>query len=165
MPRDSRALRERLRWPFPIALLVFAAAALPVGFAVPITTFQVLGMASGIFGIVLIGDALGLTQPILRPPDPAEVRVKKLIGALTESTKVIAEIEKEVKARGSLVERLQGDIERHRELLKLNQAEVEAVAQTFRAEVRTEGRRTLLANVLMSAFFFGLGVLVTVLLS
>jgi hypothetical protein len=67
--------------------------------------------------------------------------------------------------RSRLAERLQDDVARHRELLALDRQEVEAVAQTFRLEVRREGRRSFVASLLVNAIFFGLGVLVTVLLT
>jgi len=77
----------------------------------------------------------------------------------------IAEIEREVKARSALAERLQEDVERHRELLKLNRSEVDAVAQTLGVEVRREGRRSFWVSLAINAAFFGLGVLVTLLLT
>jgi hypothetical protein len=160
---DSRSWRERLKWPLPIALAVVAAVCIPLGAVFNVDLLLVIGIPAAIFALVLVGDATGYTQPLLRPPDPAEVRVKKLVEALSESTKVITQIEREVKARGALAERLQADIERNRGLLQLNAVEVEAVAQTFRSEVRTEGRRSLLANVILSAFFFALGIVVTIL--
>jgi hypothetical protein len=91
--------------------------------------------------------------------------VKRLVAALTESTRVMAEIQREVTARSALAERLQRDVERHQELLALNREEVEAVAQTLRVEVQREGRRSFWAGVLVNAFFFGLGIVVTLLVT
>jgi hypothetical protein len=98
-------------------------------------------------------------------PDPAVERVRKLVTALAESTKVIAEIEREVKARSALAERLERDVERHRQLLQLNREEVEAVAQMLRVEMRQEGRRSMWVGVFVNAVFFALGVAATLLLT
>ena len=84
------------------------------------------------------------------PAPAAENRVKKLTDALTEATNVIAEIEREVEARTKLAERLQKDVQRHQELLKLNRTEVEAVTQTFRMEVKSEGRRAFWLNLFIN---------------
>lgn len=120
----------------------------------------------GVLGSWFTLDAIGLTkESLLRAPDPAEDRVRQLVAALTESSRVIAAIEREVKARGELAERLQADVRRHQELLALNRPEVEAVAQTFRLEVRREGRRGFWISLLVNAIFFGLGVAVTLFLS
>jgi hypothetical protein len=158
--------RERLRWPLPIALILTAAACISLGAIFDISALTIVGVFSAVLGPFLLLDALGWTKdPILRPPDPAEVRVKKLLEALAETTKVIGAIEREVADRGRLAERLQQDVARNQELLALKSEEVEAVAQTFRSEVRRESRRSFLASLLLNAFFFGLGVLVTVLLT
>lgn len=110
-------------------------------------------------GFISTMDALGLMKPsLLRPPDPAEDRIRRLIEALAEATRVIAAIEREVRARGELAARLQADVRRHEELLALNSDEVEAVAQTFRYEVQRQGRRGFWIGVLVNAIFFGLGV-------
>jgi hypothetical protein len=78
---------------------------------------------------------------------PAEERVKRLVKALGEATTVIAAIEKEVSARRDVADRLQRDIARHRELLKLDRQEVEAVAQTLRIEMRQESQRSFLVSL------------------
>jgi hypothetical protein len=162
---EVRDLRQRLKWPLPSALVVVAAACLSVGVVLNIGGLTAVGVFAAIVGGLLILDALGISEPILRPPDPARVRVKRLTDSLAESTKVIAEIEKEVKARSDLVERLEADEKRHRELLALSRAEVEAVAQTLRTEVSREGRRSMLVGLLINAVFFGLGIVVTLLLT
>ena len=60
-----------------------------------------------------------------------------------------------------MADRLQHDIKTHEELLKLSSHEVEAVAQVVAGEVRREGTRSLYFNFVLSAIFFGLGVVVT----
>jgi hypothetical protein len=150
----------------PILLAVIAGVCLSFGFPLDITALQVIGVTAAVVGGVFVLDALGiLEEPILRPRDPAVDQVKKLVKALAESTRVMAEIEREVKARSALAERLEADVERHRELLALNRSEVEAVAQTLRTEVHREGRRSLWTGLFINAAFFGLGILVTLLVS
>jgi hypothetical protein len=108
--------RERLRWPLPIALTVIAAICLPLGVVLNTSALAVVGVFAAIVGGILLLDAFGwTTDPILRPQDPAEVRVKRLLDALAETTKVIGAVESEVAARSKLAERLQKDIARHRE--------------------------------------------------
>jgi t-SNARE complex subunit (syntaxin) len=162
---ERRSLRERAKWPLPIGLALVAAVSIPVGFTLGVDALQLIGLFSAISAPILAADAMGWTKPILRPPDPAEERVKRLVEALTEATQVISAIEREVSARSVLAERLQKDVARHQELLALDRQEVEAVAQTFRLEVRRESRRSFFASLLLNAFFFGLGILVTVLLT
>jgi len=67
-----------------------------------------------------------------------------------------------VRARQELVEQLERDARSHEELLKLRRAEVEAVAQTLRAELDREGRKTLRLGLAQNAFFFVLGVIASV---
>lgn len=164
---DAKALLQRFwPWPVPIVLGLVAVPCLGIGFGFSVHPLQLIGVIAGVFGFVLTLDALGLTESsVLRLPDPTAVRVEKLTGALSEATALIAEIEKEVKARKALADQLGQDVERGRNLLKLNREEVEAVAQTFRAEVRREGRRSLLMSIVINAVFFGLGVLVTLILT
>lgn len=131
----------------------------------PFPGWFVVFVFAGVLAVYFTLDAFGLTKEhILTPRPPAEDRVQRLVAALSESTTVISEIEREVRARGELAKRLQADVERHQELLALNREEVEAVAQTLREEVRREGRRGFWVGVLVNAIFFGLGVGVTLLL-
>jgi hypothetical protein len=102
---------------------------------------------------------------ILGKRDPTSDRVKKLTTALAGSIEVIEAIREEVEANQRLADRLQADVQTHRELLRLNQSEVEAVAQVVAGEVRREGRRGLYFSIVLNALFFGLGVLVTLLVT
>jgi hypothetical protein len=158
--------RKRLQWQAPTFLGLVTAACLAVGIPLNSDALKAVSVFSGAFTLFLVLDYFGLlADPILRPRDPAVDRVKRLVKALAEATEVMAAIEKEVTARRVMAERLQRDVETHTRLLALDREEVEAVAQTMAGEVRREGRRNLLTSFLLNAFFFGLGVLVTLLLS
>jgi hypothetical protein len=144
--------------------LTVTAAFIVVGVGFNVQWSRTTAIIVGIIGTYAFFDAVGLIRDgFLGPREPTEDRVPKLIAALTEATKVIGEIERDVKSRSELVARLQDDAERTRQLLALNREEVEAVAQTLRVEVEREGRRGLLMNVVLNAVFFGLGVGVTLL--
>jgi hypothetical protein len=164
---DGRHIRERLRWPAPIAFGLICAGCFVLNVWLDLGNALVIpGIVAGVLAFFLVLDALKmLEEPILRPRDPAVDQVKRLVKALAESTRVIAEIEREVQARSNLAKRLQADVKRHRELLELNRSEVEAVAQTLRVEVQREGRRGFWASVVVNAIFFGLGIVVTLLLT
>ena len=149
----------------PVSLWLATGVALLFAATTDLGWITIVIVASGVLAIAFTFDALGLTDDsILRPPDPAVERVRRLVDALAESTKVIAAIEQEVKVRERLAERLQTDVQRRQELLALNRQEVEAVAQTFRLAVRREGWRGFWIGVGVNAFFFGLGVAATLLL-
>jgi hypothetical protein len=129
------------------------------GFEYHVTGLQIPGIILAIMGVYTLLDAIGRTEdPWLGPRPTAEDRVKTLLAALSDSTKVIREIERELKARSALAERLQSDVARHEELLNLNREEVEAVAQTLRIEVRREGRRGFWLSIATHTVFFGLGI-------
>lgn len=164
MPRINR---KQLQVLLPTLLWLVAGVCIPLGSVLNNNSNIVIpGIVAAVLGGFLTLDYFGLmAEPILRPRDPAVDRVKQLVKALTETTQVIHAIEKEVKARSRLAERLQTDVETHKRLLALEGPEVEAIAQTLRLEVQREGRRSLWVGFLVNALFFGLGVFVTRLLS
>jgi septal ring factor EnvC (AmiA/AmiB activator) len=94
-----------------------------------------------------------------------EQRIARLTTALSESSHVIQEIEAEMKDRTELVEKLKRDAETYERLRNINREEAEAVAQALGGELRKEGRRSLLTNLLMNFGFFVLGVATTLVLS
>lgn len=149
----------------PSALLLVGGAGVTVAAitaGTPLPGWSIAFVSCLILGALATLDAFGLVKDgPLGPRKPAEDRVRDLVAALSESTKVMAEIEREVKARGELADRLQADVKRHEELLKLNRAEVEAVAQTFRTEVHREGMRGFWYQAVLNVIFFAAGVLVT----
>ena len=89
-------------------------------------------------------------------------RIEKLSGALTDATQLIGGIERELKERHRLVEKLRDDCNRYDQLAKLKATEVEAVVQSLRGELRQEGRRSFWQSVLLNFVFFSAGVLVAV---
>jgi hypothetical protein len=97
--------------------------------------------------------------------ETTEQRIARLTTALSESSRVIQEIEEEMKDRTELVEKLKEDADRYERLSNINREEAEAVAQALGGELRKEGRRSLLTNFLMNFGFFVLGVAATLVLS
>ena len=141
-----------------LALFFGGFAITLLGFHWSTTWVKLAGTVAILIGFVGFLEVFTVPPP---PPQPVEDRVDSLVAALRESTTLIGEIENEIAARSELARRLTADIHRHRELLKLNREEVEAVAQTLRVEVRAEGRRGFRLNILVGAIFFVLGVVVT----
>ena len=88
-------------------------------------------------------------------------RIEKLSRALTDATNLIGGIERELKERHRLVEKLREDCDRYDQLAKLKATEVEAVVQSLRGELRQEGRRSFWQSVFLNFVFFLSGVLVT----
>jgi hypothetical protein len=141
---------------------------LAVGFPLNLNGLIIPGIFLGIFALMLTLDYFFVGQDgsqILGRRDPTRDRVKKLSVALAESIRVIEAIRREVESNQELVDRLQADANTHRELLALQRSEVEAVAQVVAGEVRREGRRSLYYSIALNLFFFGLGVLVTLLVT
>jgi len=96
-----------------------------------------------------------------RRGETTAVRIEKLFQALSESTRMIASIERELNERSGLVQRLRDDCKRYDELAKLKGAEVEAVVQSLRGELRKEGKRSFWQAVGLNFLFFLAGVVVS----
>lgn len=88
-------------------------------------------------------------------------RIERLSKALKESISLTNEIEQEIQKRHSMVTKLQDNVNRYESLAKLKESEVEAIAQTLRGELRSEGSKSLLKSALISLVFFVAGVVVT----
>lgn len=88
-------------------------------------------------------------------------RIEKLSCALNEATNLIGGIERELKERHRLVEKLRKDCARYDELAKLKASEVEAVVQSLRGELRQEGKRSFWQSALLNFVFFLSGIAVT----
>ena len=88
-------------------------------------------------------------------------RIERLSKALKESISLTNEIEQEIQKRHSMVTKLQNDVDRYESLAKLKESEVEAIAQTLRGELRSEGSKSLLKSAFVSLVFFVAGVIVT----
>ncbi len=92
-----------------------------------------------------------------RRQETIEDRINALTSSLQEASKVISQIEEEIGDRQQLAEKLRNDIETAKKVAGLHKGEVEAVAQVFRGELRSEGRRGTLREVIISSVFFVLG--------
>ena len=150
---------KRKRWLVGIGTLGLLAAggAAMVLAAVTGDTWLILVGAPPIIAVYVITETF---QPSPRA-STGEDRVARLLSALRESTAVIREIETEVAARSELAKRLEQDVARQRELLAIDREQAEALAQTLRLELRAEGRRGFVMNIAVNVLFFGLGVVVT----
>jgi gas vesicle protein len=90
-----------------------------------------------------------------------EERIQKLTTSLRDATSMIGEVEKEIKERSTLAEKLQSDVEHYNQLVKISKPEVEAIAQLLRGELRREGGKTFWKSVIVNFVFFVLGVVTT----
>ena len=75
-----------------------------------------------------------------------EDRISNLTKNLESALSVVAELEREIFQRKELAQRLQQDVERYNQLRQLNQAQVEAIAQTLRVQVAKESRKFTVFN-------------------
>ena len=89
-------------------------------------------------------------------------RIEKLSRALTDATRLIGGIERELKERHRLVESLREDCDRYEQLAKLKATEVDAVVQSLRGEIRREGKRGFWQAVVLNLVFFLAGAVVTI---
>jgi TolA-binding protein len=96
-----------------------------------------------------------------RRPETLEIRIKKLMSALKESSKLVTEVESEISARQELVVELQKDAQRYQQLIQLNKEQVEAVAQVLQGELRKEGNKSFWRGVCVNFVFFALGALLS----
>lgn len=93
----------------------------------------------------------GETAPTL------ESRASSLNRSLRDAIGLIDEIQSEVESRQRLSERLAADVETNKRLANLHQAEVDAVVQSIRGELRKEGRRAFWQSSGVNFVLFGLG--------
>ncbi|MCK5625701.1 hypothetical protein KAI11_02490, partial [Candidatus Bathyarchaeota archaeon] len=74
---------------------------------------------------------------------------------------LIDEILTEIDARQKLVDKLQKDTETYDKIAELKSSEVEAISQLLRGEIRKDGRRSFLQNIIINFTFFCAGIVVT----
>lgn len=126
-------------------------------------TYLVVGIVAMVaLAVVLLG--FGRRRKSRESPT-LEQRISELSASLVSASGVVAEIEEEVRARQELVERLKGDAERAETLASLHSEEVDAVAQTLRAELAWLDRRSLKSNLLIGSASFVLGIVASVLVN
>jgi hypothetical protein len=119
-------------------------------------------LAAGGFAIGVEFLKLKLERKIReRRGETTSERVEKFANALTQATNLIASIERELKERHRLVEKLRQDCVRYDQLAKLKSVEVEAVVQSLRGELRQEGKKTFWQSVGLNFLFFLAGIVVT----
>ena len=90
-----------------------------------------------------------------------EDRITTLSESLKNSLSVISEIESEIENRSQVVSKLKDDVKRYEKLKELNEAQVEAIAQTIRGEIAGESRKSIWRNAIITfvvaLIFFFLG--------
>lgn len=88
-------------------------------------------------------------------------RISDLTKNLESAAAVVTDIEAEISKRKNLAQQLETDIERYNKLKEINQAQVEAIAQTLRIPLLKESRKSLVINALVTfviaLIFFGVG--------
>ncbi|MBU0654639.1 MAG: hypothetical protein KJ914_05825 [Gammaproteobacteria bacterium] len=93
--------------------------------------------------------------------EPPEERIKRLTNNLKEAISTISEIEKELKERQALAEKVKSDYEIYQKLADLKKEEVDAVTQALRGELREEGNKSLWISIFINLAFFMVGIFAT----
>ena len=96
-----------------------------------------------------------------RGKETLEERINKLTSALSESSRLVTEVEREIQTRQNLVVELKNDAEKYQKLVSLNQEQVDAVAQLLQGELRKEGTKSFWMGFAVNFIFFVLGALVS----
>lgn len=79
-----------------------------------------------------------------------EDRVKTLTGDLEVASASISEIEREISKRREMAEKLREDVKYYEQIKTLNEAQVEAIALTLRAEMGRSQRRSIYINAIIA---------------
>ena len=116
-----------------------------------------------LFGIIanILTEVLRLRKLIKKGEETTVQRVNKLSKSLSQSAQLIDEILTEIDARQKLVDKLQKDTETYDKIAELKSSEVEAISQLLRGEIRKDGRRSFLQNIIINFTFFCAGIVVT----
>lgn len=100
--------------------------------------------------------------PSVRETATLEQKIQLLSKNLDEAARAVSEIEAEIEERQALVQRLEGQRRIAEELITLNEEQVDAVAQLFRAELRREAQSQrwldIGTRIGIGALFFFLGI-------
>jgi len=104
---------------------------------------------------------LKLYHQRVQHPLTIEERIEELTTSLGQPVTTISEIEKEVRDRQALVERLQRDAEVAEDLIAVSQEQINAVAQTLRGELERQERSSFWWGVGMNFLFIVIGVTLT----
>ena len=125
-----------------------------------------VGIGVGVAGLVTIIFAY-ITSKLLsreRKTTTIEDRIATLTDSLKSSIEVISELESEIDNRSKMVSKLKDDAERYEKLKVLNEEQVEAIAQTFRGEIKSESKKSIwrnaIINFVVALLFFLLGYLI-----
>jgi flagellar biosynthesis/type III secretory pathway M-ring protein FliF/YscJ len=130
-----------------------------------------LGALIALFGLaaaVLAADLSRRARRLIEAQEGAETpqaRADRLSRVLREAVDVIEEFRAEIAQGQQTADRLQEDIERYKELAKLGQEDVEAVARILRTELEEESGRSFRRDLLMNGGFLVVGVGLTILVT
>jgi hypothetical protein len=111
-----------------------------------------VGSLSWILYVRQRAKASGSSEPDL------EQRIAELTSNLQEAARVVGEIEGEVQARQSLLDRLKEDAKQAEALSRLHAVEVDAVTQALRGQLAALEQRSLKGNIILSSVFYILGI-------
>lgn len=125
--------------------------------------------AAGIVGLVTSIIAATLTFIIssrllkrsAKKAPSLEETIKSLVENLEAASSSISQIESEISKRKEITDKLRQDAEHFQQLKALNQAQVDAIAQTIRVEVSSISKKSIWINAVITfvvaAIFFVIG--------
>jgi uncharacterized protein (DUF3084 family) len=79
-----------------------------------------------------------------------EETIKSLVENLEAASSSISQIESEISKRREITDKLRQDAEHFQELKALNQAQVDAIAQTIRVEVSSISKKSIWINAIIT---------------
>ncbi|MGH8969303.1 MAG: hypothetical protein ACRDV1_05085 [Actinomycetes bacterium] len=93
-----------------------------------------------------------------RNPESRERQIRELTEALSKAMKTVSVIRDEITEGNALLARLERRTNATKQLSQLSEPQAMAVADQLRDELRAEGRRGLVRDVVLGTIFFGVGV-------
>ncbi len=121
------------------------------------------------FGAIISALSMAYTvyarKKMFHEEETTEDRVEKLTKNLQEATKIISNIESEVKERSAIADKLQKDIKHYDKLAKLKKSDIEAVTQLLRGELEKSNKKSFWAGFATNFLFFALGAVVTIIVA
>lgn len=134
----------------------------------PTTSHELVGLASTAYIAFIAVGVLGGVGLVLwvnwrttrLPPNTRTQRITALKSALEEAMLTIEGIRTEVEEGDALLQRLTDQASRQTQLVNLQQAQVEAVADALGSELRRANRRSLPTTLAINCFFAVAGAVV-----
>jgi hypothetical protein len=159
--------RFTLGWRRPAGLMLVGVAVIVIAINAPGGDQWYWGVLLFVGILAVATGALALTSwkeehELRTNPDSRQRQVLELTEALKRAMGTVAVIRDEISEGNELLAELEKRAMVKEQLAEMSDPQVIAVTEQIRAEFRTESRRGLRRDVLLGAFFFALGVLVTV---